>query len=298
MDTRTIGVISPGDMGHVVGGVLGGQGHRVLTVLTGRSELTRERAGRSNMEDAGDLGSLVQEASMVLSIMPPENALGFAADAAAAMSATGAQPLFVDCNAVSPATTLAIAEAVGAAGADFVKVGIIGPPPGRGPVTRFYAGGASVSEIAFMDGEAVSVIDMGPEITRAAAIKMCYAGMTKGKMTLHTAVLLAAELLGVGEELQAEISTSQKADWEMMNARVPFYACDAGRWSGEMDQISETFGAAGLTPNLHKGAAEVFRLLDSSPLGAETRETLDKSRTLQQTLDIYAETVTGRKAAE
>ncbi len=107
-------------------------------------------------------------------------------------------------------------------------------------------------------------------------------------MTLYTGVLVTAELLGISEELQSEIADTQKFHWEAMNKRVSMYACDAGRWAGEMDQISDTFGSAGITPNLHKGAADIFRMLDTSPLSVETRETYDKSRTLQQSIEIYA----------
>jgi hypothetical protein len=80
-----------------------------------------------------------------------------------------------------------------------------------------------------------------------------------------------------------------------MNKRVSAFACDAGRWAGEMDQISDTFASAGVTPYLHKGAADIFRLLENSPLGVETRETYDKSRTMQQSVEIYAKTVENLK---
>jgi hypothetical protein len=62
-----------------------------------------------------------------------------------------------------------------------------------------------------------------------------------------------------------------------------------------MDQISDTFDSVGMTPNLHKGAADIFRLLDASPLGAETRETYEKSRTMKQSIEIYAETARALK---
>ena len=294
---KTIGLISPGDMGHVVGGVLTAKGHRVLTVLTGRSDLSRERAARAGMQDVGSLENLVAESEVILSIMPPENALMFARDTVAAMAAVGEMPVFVDCNAISPATTRAIDALLETVGAPFLKIGIIGPPPRPGVETRFYASGPGLKQIEFLDGNGISFRPMGDDIMRAAAIKMCYAGLTKGKMTLHTAVLLAGEMLGVGDELQAELASSQQADWELMTARVPFYACDAGRWAGEMDEISQTFGSVGVTPNLHRGAAEVFRFLDSTPLSAETRETADRSRTLDLTLDIYAQALKQRNAA-
>ena len=76
-----------------------------------------------------------------------------------------------------------------------------------------------------------------------------------------------------------------------MNRRVPFYPADAGRWAGEMDEISQTFINAGMTGNLHKGAADVFRMLEQTPLATETRETEDKSRTLDQAINVYAEMV-------
>jgi hypothetical protein len=41
MSVKTIGIVSPGDMGHVVGKVLQSHGVRVLTCLKGRSERTR-----------------------------------------------------------------------------------------------------------------------------------------------------------------------------------------------------------------------------------------------------------------
>ena len=180
-----------------------------------------------------------------------------------------------------------------------MDIGIIGSPPGAGPSpSRFYTSGLHVDELRFLGCDKIAFIDMGPELGRASAIKMCYAGLTKGTMTLRAAVLMAGEMLGVGAELKAAISGSQKQQWDGMNQSVPWLACDAGRWVGEMEQIAETFGSAGVTPLMHKGAADVFRLIDASPLSAETRETADRSRTLDQTLAIYVETLRGRKAAE
>jgi 3-hydroxyisobutyrate dehydrogenase-like beta-hydroxyacid dehydrogenase len=287
----TIGVMSPGDMGHAVASVLVKKGCRVVTVLAGRSKLSKARAARSGMEDVGDLRALVTNSDFIFSIMPPEKAISFSVDVAAVMKASGDTAIFVDCNAVSPDTTLSIAANMKNAGAKMLNVGIIGPPPGRGPLTKFYSSGEGLDLLSFVDGDGIKFIPMGGDITKASAIKMCYAALTKGTMTLHTSVLITAELLGISNEIQSEIAESQKFHWEGMNKRVSTYACDAGRWAGEMDQISDTFGSVGMTPNLHKGAADVFRLLDQSPLSIETRETYDESRTMQSAIEIYAETV-------
>ncbi len=302
MSKGTIGVMSPGDMGHGVAGAIVEKGYRVLTLLEGRSEISLERAARAYMKDAGTLEELVAQSEVVLSIMPPELALSFAKDLAAATKVSGNTLIFADCNAVSPGTTMEIAAVMEEVGATFVKIGIIGGRPGKGSGPKFYASGPDTDKLAFLDGDGISYRPMGDDLTQAAAIKMCYAGLTKGTMTLHTLVLTAAELLGVSDELRAELETSQAWHWDSMDKRVPFYAADAGRWAGEMDEISRTFGDAGVTPNMHKGAADTFRLLDETPLREETRETLDKSRTLDQSVKIYADAArarkSGKKAAE
>jgi 3-hydroxyisobutyrate dehydrogenase-like beta-hydroxyacid dehydrogenase len=299
MAKPTVGVMSAGDMGHRVGGTVRELGHRVLTVLGGRSALTKTRAERVGLEDAGSLAGLVGQSDIILSIMPPENAEDFAKSVAAEIKTQKRSILFVDCNAIAPTTVKRIAGHINGAGGRTMDIGIIGSPPGSGRIpTRFYASGPHLDELRFLGCDKIGFYDMGPELGRASAIKMCYAGLTKGTMTLRAAVLMAGEMLGVGTELKAALAGGQKDQWEGMNASVPWLACDAGRWVGEMEQIAETFGSAGVTPLMHKGAADVFRLIDSSPLGVETRETADRSRTLDQTLAIYTETLRGRKAAE
>jgi 3-hydroxyisobutyrate dehydrogenase-like beta-hydroxyacid dehydrogenase len=287
--------MSPGDMGHSVARVLSDKGCRVVTMLAGRSLLSKARASRSNMESLLDLQQLVSVSDFIFSIMPPQKAQNFAEEIAVAMSASGKTPVFVDCNAISPDTTLSIAAIIEGAGAKMLNVGIVGPPPGRGSSTKFFASGDDVDMLKFIEGDNIKVIPVNGDLIKASSIKMCYAALTKGMMTLHTSVLVAAELLGVSSEIHNELAQSQKFHWEGMNKRVSMYACDAGRWAGEMDQISDTFDSVGMTPNLHKGAADIFRLLDASPLGAETRETYEKSRTMKQSIEIYAETARALK---
>ncbi len=295
MSIETVAVVSPGDMGHVIGRVIRDKGFRVITSLSGRSALTCARAARSGMEDVGSLRAVLKEADALLSIMPPECALSFA-EAAAKMVSKDDQPVFADCNAISPATTEKIQDIIAVSGMDFVKIGVVGPPPGRGGAeTRFYAAGPAVETLSFLDGGGIKYQRLGTHCGEAAAIKMCYAALTKGTMTLHAAVLTTAELLGVSDVLHHELAASQAFHWDLMNKRVPFYPADAGRWAGEMDEISETFADTGVTGNLHKGAADVFRMLDKTPLAAETRESADKSRTLDQAIAIYAETVKSGK---
>jgi 3-hydroxyisobutyrate dehydrogenase-like beta-hydroxyacid dehydrogenase len=284
----TVGVLMPGDMGHAVGRALRGHGHRAITGLAGRSERSRRLAAAAGLEDAGGLEDVVAGADLILSILPPASAPGLARDVAKAMTRTGKRPVYVDCNAISPATVVAIAGDIAAAGAPVIDAGIIGTPPGPGSTPRFYVSGADLGPMLALHGQGLKVIAVGAEPGRASALKMCYAGLTKGTWTLHTAVLLAAESLGLSDELRGEFETSQKAALAAMEAKVPRLPADAGRWIGEMEEIAKTFAEAGVTPRFHEAAADIFRLLNETPFADETRETIDATRTAADTIKAAA----------
>ena len=288
MQPRTIAILSPGDMGSGVGRDLAGRGFDVVTCLAGRGADSRAGARSAGFRELPDLDALVSEADLVLSILPPEAAPGLAREVAAAMTRRGETPPFADCNAIAPETTQAIGETIRAAGASFIDGGIVGLPPGKAdkPV-RIYVSGPDTEIMAALDGGGVSIRPCGSEIGRASAVKMCYAAISKGTNTLHTATLIAAEALGVGELLRDELADSAAATYRHMRATVPRLPADAARWVGEMEEIARTFEAAGVTPHFHQGARDTFKLLARTPFAAETRATIDPNRTLEQSLKVY-----------
>ena len=285
MGQQTIAILSPGDMGGGVGAALAARGDDVLACVAGRSRETRDRARRLGFRLADDLDSLLAGADLVLSILPPEAALGLARDVAAAMRRTGQAPPYADCNAVSPETARAIEALFAGTGAPFIDAGIIGAAPALDrPPTRFYVSGEAAGLMDVLDGKGISVRRVGPAIGDASAVKMCYASITKGTNALHTAAMTVADALGVGETVRAEIGESLPAIMQHMRGTVPRLPADSGRWVGEMDEIAKTYASAGATPRFHQGAAAVFRLLDSTPYGRETRETMNTARTLEETV--------------
>src|SRR5258708_25737469 len=128
----TIGIISPGDMGHAIGAVLRQQGLRIVTTLQHRSARTAALAAQAGMIDVADDQTLVREADILLSVLVPAQAAACAERVAAAVRATHTTLLFADCNAISPRTGQSIADRLREAGADGVGVGIIGSPPQSG----------------------------------------------------------------------------------------------------------------------------------------------------------------------
>ena len=288
MTVETIAILSPGDMGHAVGRVLGQAGHRVITCLAGRSQRSRDLAAAGDIEDVGDLEALLRAADLVLSILPPTAAGEMAAAVAAAMARADARPTYADCNAISPESARRIGAIITGAGAPFIDGGIIGRAPGHGAAPRFYVSGADVAAMLALDGKGIAVKPLGPEVGRASGLKMCYAGLTKGTFTLHTAVLLAAEQLGLGTELAREFRASQPQVYDRMQAVVPRLPADSARWIGEMEEIARTFAAAGVTPDFHHGAAAIFALLAETPLAQETRESIDTTRGLDESIRVFA----------
>ena len=124
----TLAVLSAGDMGHAVGRVARDRGCRVVTCLAGRSDRTRALAREAGIEDGGDLASVVRAADIILSILPPAEAPALAR-AVAGCGVSGHDRIFVDCNAVAPATAQDVGGIVGGAGFAFVDGGIVGRPP-------------------------------------------------------------------------------------------------------------------------------------------------------------------------
>ena len=294
MAIETVAVLSPGEMGDAFGRVLKAAGFDIVTCLAGRSDLTRERASDTGFRDLPDLKSVAAEADLILSIMPPESAPAMATQVARAMMAAGAAPPFIDCNAVSPKTAMEIGEAMAPAGCAYIDGGIIGNPPGMAKPTRLYVSGPDAELAQVIDGPDIDIRQMGPDIGAGSGIKMCYAGITKGTNALHNAVLMAAEQIGVSDELYKEFEYSAGDLYKHMlntHARLPSVSA---RFIGEMEEIARTLDEVGVTPDFHKGAAEVFRVMERTPFASETPGTIDRKRTLGDVMKVYVQYLSGK----
>ena len=254
----TIGLLHPGDMGGVVGACAKAAGQRVLWASAGRSAGTRERAAAAGLEDAGTVAALVAASDVVLSICPPHAALDLAREVAALRFAG----LFVDGNAVAPATAREIGAIVERGGATFVDGGLIGPPPRAAGSTRLYLSGREAKRaVALFEGSALEAIAVNDVPGAASALKMAYAAFTKGTSALLMGVRALAASEGVDDALLAEWHRSQPDLPKKSEAAARDNARKAWRFVGEMDEIAATFEAAGLPGGFHRAAGEIYRRL-------------------------------------
>ena len=124
-------------------------------------------------------------------------------------------------------------------GADFVDAGIIGGPPRPGYSPTIYASGPTAGQTAVLRDWGIDwrVID-GP-IGAASALKMSYAGITKGTTAIAAAMLLGAARFGCGEALIAELTESQPEMLARMRSGIPRMYDKAYRWVAEMEEISD-----------------------------------------------------------
>ena len=180
-----IGILHPGMMGASVAASAAAAGNDVSWASHGRSESTKARAGSLDITDAGDVTALAERSGLIISVCPP----GFAIDLAAEVAATGFAGLYLDANAVSPATGLEVARIVSDAGATAVDGGIIGPPAWSVGTTRMYVSGEGSDQVVnAFSGGLLSVIDLDAPLGAASALKMAYAGWTKGSSALLLAI--------------------------------------------------------------------------------------------------------------
>jgi 3-hydroxyisobutyrate dehydrogenase-like beta-hydroxyacid dehydrogenase len=239
--TPTVAIIAPGAMGAGVGQRLSENKVTVLTSLDGRSEASAARAKEAGMVGVGD--AQLSEADFILSIVPPGEAVALARRLAPTLRAANKKTVYVDCNAVSPPTAQEIADIVATTGCLFVDAGIIGPPPKPGSKnTKFYVSGPAAHDVARLNdyGLIVRVLD-GP-LTAASAMKMSYAGITKGFTALGAAMMLAATRGGTAEALKAELEESQAPLLAWLSRQVPSMYSKAYRWVAELDEIGGFVG--------------------------------------------------------
>ena len=240
--TPTVAIIAPGSMGAGVGQRLAENKVTVLTSLAGRSEASATRAREAGMIAVGD--AQLTEADFVLSIVPPGEALALARRLAPHPARRQQEDRsIVDCNAVNPKTMLEIADVIATTGSMFVGAGIIGPPPKPGSKnTKIYASGPAAHDLARLNDYGLIVRVLEGPLTAASALKMSYAGITKGFTALAAAMMLAATRGGSAEALKAELEESQQPLLAWLTRQTPSMYAKAYRWVAELDEIAGFVG--------------------------------------------------------
>jgi 3-hydroxyisobutyrate dehydrogenase-like beta-hydroxyacid dehydrogenase len=255
MAFRSVGLLHPGEMGGVLGGIIRGGGLRVLWASEHRSPASRARADAAALADVRTLRALVEQSEVILSVCPPHAAL----DVARRVVSQRFSGVYLDANAVSPKTVRAISQLLEGAGARFVDGSIIGPPPTAPGTTRLYLSGQAAPEVAalFRTGPLEAIVLDGPP-GAASALKVAYAAYTKGTAALLLAIRALALKEGVEDALLKEWRHSLPDLPARTDAAVQGSVRKAWRFVSEMEENAATFAAAGLPDGFSRAAAAVY----------------------------------------
>lgn len=207
----------------------------------------------------------------VLSILPPGDALALAERFRPALTASNAKPVYVDCNAINPATVERVAAAIAPTGCPFVDAGIIGSPPQPGDAgPRFYASGTAASRFAALRRYGLDIRVLEGPISAASALKMSYAGITKGTQAIGAAMMLAATRAGSADELFKELQSSQKEMLAWFRRSLATMPPKAYRWVAEMHEIAGFVGDDPTAHELYEGAAHFYERVAEDFAGDKT----------------------------
>lgn len=272
-----LALLHPGAMGATIGASLVASGHEVCWVSTERSPETRQRADAAGLVPVATLAAAVTDCDGVISVCPPHAAR----DVAGQVKTLGFQGVYLDANAIAPATARTLHDLLGGG---FVDGGIIGPPARRAGTTRLYLAGDRAQEVANWFGQDILGVHLVDGAAGAAsALKMCYAAYTKGSSALLLAIRALAEAEGVSDSLLEEWGRSQPELGSRSEGAARGTAPKAWRFVGEMEEIAASFEARDLPGGFHLAAAEVYRRMSdlkdtSEPALAEVLNALLEER--------------------
>ncbi|MGW4565686.1 DUF1932 domain-containing protein [Streptomyces sp. NPDC004561] len=263
----TLGILHPGSMGAAIAAEARRSGAEVLWCPIGRSATSQARAERYGLTPVRALSEMAERADIILSLCPPAAAEDVARDVAACSYAR----IYVDGNAVSPATMANVSAILLRSGATVVDGSVIGSPPSDSKSPRFYLSGPAEALLAvarLFDGSAVQARALSGGVGQASALKLSYSSYQKASRALAAVAYALASDHGVEAEL-LDITAGRTTSYLTETTYFPKVAARSWRWGPEMREAAHALEEAGLPSDLANAAAAVMErwsgLKDASP---------------------------------
>ena len=258
-----IGLIGLGEMGSEIGRYLVMNDLEVISVYEGRSEISKKRASKYKIRDAGSIEQFCKISDLVISIIPPDKAIETANLYTSYKNKDG--QIYCDLNAISTITAKKIKLLLDEKKIDYVDGAIMGGPPTENYSPRIYLSGKLSEKLNFLNGKGIELMVLKGSDFKASATKMVYASITKGSKALVAGALIAAKKNNVYDELIEELKYSEEYFSLVAKNQIPSIKHKAYRWVGEMNEISLTYKESGLTGGFHSEAENVYELIKNLP---------------------------------
>jgi len=256
----TVGILSPGRMGASIMAVC--KSKRRIWASDGRSEDSKKRSKSAGLEDVGSLKELARQSDFIFSIIPPAEAVQVAKN----VREVEFEGVFVDLNAISPQTFDLIADIFKDSSVEVLDGSIIGPPVSKDRRTKIFLAGASKPIAVIKDlmsgVEGLFVTEMvGKEPRSASALKMSFqfAKISHGLFLNHMAY---SEKVGILEYTSQLLKDRYPDHFRMYQSGtiVP----KAWRFTGEMNEVAQSFAEAGMYDGYARAAEEFYSRLSGS----------------------------------
>ena len=239
--TPTVAIIAPGNMGSGVGQRLTEHKVKVLTSLAGRSEASAKRAragrhGRGSRRAIDGMRFPALDRAAGRRARPGETA-GRRARRRRQQARLRRMQRGRPAHACSKSPRW---WAPPAARSSPPASSARRPKPGT-TNTKFYASGPAAEFARLNDYGLIVRVLQGP-LTAASALKMSYAGITKGFTALGAAMMLAATRDGSAEALKSRARRKPARPARLSEPQLPDMYAKAYRWVAELDEIADFVG--------------------------------------------------------
>ncbi|RMZ82314.1 hypothetical protein DV738_g1726, partial [Chaetothyriales sp. CBS 135597] len=241
----TIGILSIGEMGLGIAKLLISNGYTVTTCTAGRSQTTVSRIKSASIQGYATDAEFVGNSDIILSIVPPRDAIatakrvaraaqdGLAIEARAVRDATSADSLlYIDLNAISPLTAQRIAQILNRRPKSAL---IISGPP-------------TLTTAPFLPPPLQTLLNItivSPTIGHASTLKCSFASLTKGLTAIATLSFTTAHSQSPSllPHLVNQLEQHAPSLHKFLIPSLPKMPPKAYRWIDEMHEIGQTFSA-------------------------------------------------------
>lgn len=283
--TEKITLIGFGEAGQHIGRGLAREGKAKISAYDLRyAEPALIEAAKSGGIALKESPAAVEGATLVFSFVTASSAVD-AARAAARHLQRG--QTYIDCNSVSPATKRKVADAVAAAGAEFVEAAIMAPVPGpdhKVPILVSAPGAPALAARLSAIGMTIDVA--GERIGDASLSKMLRSIFIKGIEALMLESLTAARHAGIEERILDSVQkTIPGINWRELAAyNFERTATHGKRRAAEMYESAATVAELGLDPFVTEGIARRIEWAHEQLKDATWRD--GRPTTYEEVLDV------------
>jgi 3-hydroxyisobutyrate dehydrogenase-like beta-hydroxyacid dehydrogenase len=229
----------------------------------------------SFLEVLPTLKGVVEQATIVMSLVPPAAALPVARDVASHLSSRRSPLLYLDANAIDPKQVIEIGATIEANGGHCVDGSIVGSSADAAHCV-LYLSGRERDRVAQLFAGSLATRSMGDRLGQASAFKLAYSGLLKGIAALAFEVAVAAEEQGFLEEL-LRVYRDLPTVMLFIERVLPSYIPHAARRAEELLAEARHHASLGLTAAMAEAAAGTIARVSHTDFGDLDQAPIDMS---------------------